>query len=367
MRVLMQSRKTLFTVPGGDTIQIVENAEKLKELGIHVDISTELTPKLDNYDIVHIFNIVRPQEVYLQALNAKKQGKPIVLTPIYVCWEEYEKFGSDWWRKILANIFPYHSIEYLKVLARAIKNGEIHKGVLKLLLKGYFTLMEKVVRMTDIFLPNSEMEMDKLKKDFRLHNPKYIIVPNGINHKIFDFSNVNVEKKIESNIKDSILCVANINGLKNQLNLVKAMKNLPYKLFLIGDISPNHRNYYKKIINEKGDNVFYIGKISHRELPQYYKVAKVHVLPSWFETTGLVSLEAAVMRCNIVVTDKGFTKSYFGDYAFYCNPNDIDSIKDAIINAYESPFNEDFREYILSNFTLEISVKKIIEGYKKVL
>jgi len=38
---------------------------------------------------------------------------------------------------------------------------------------------------------------------------------------------------------------------------------------------------------------------------------QVHMLPSWFETTGLSSIEAAVMHCNIVITDKGDTREYF--------------------------------------------------------
>ncbi len=367
MKILMQSRKTLYSVPGGDTVHITENAKKLRELGVIVDISTELEPDLSKYDIVHIFNIVRPQEVYLQALNAKKQGKLVVLSPIYVSWEEYEKFGSDGLRKLIANILPYHTVEYLKILARAFKNKEFHKGVVKVLLKGYLNLMKKVVELTDMFFPNSEMEMEKLAKDFRLKNPFYTIVPNGINTSVFDYDRVEVEKQISEMINNSVLCVGRIEGIKNQFNLVKAMKGLPYKLFLIGEVSPNHKKYLKKIKREMGENVFFMGHIPHKKLPQYYKAAKVHVLPSWFETTGRVSLEAAVMKCNIVITDKGFQRDYFKDYSFYCEPDNIDSIREAVVKAYNSPFNEKFRKYILENFTLEKVGEKILDGYKMVL
>jgi hypothetical protein len=40
--------------------------------------------------------------------------------------------------------------------------------------------------------------------------------------------------------RDCILCVARIEGRKSQLNLVKAVRNLPYKLVLIGKPAPNH-------------------------------------------------------------------------------------------------------------------------------
>jgi len=39
------------------------------------------------------------------------------------------------------------------------------------------------------------------------------------------------------------------------------------------------------------------------------------VLPSWFETTGLSSIEAGVMGCNIVITDK-VMQEYFSHHAF---------------------------------------------------
>ncbi len=367
MRILMQSRKTLFSVPGGDTVHIKEIASKLNELGIKVDISTELKPDLSNYDIVHIFNLVRPQEVYFQALNAKKQGKPVVLSPIYVSWEEYEKYGSIGVRRFIANILPYHSIEYLKIAARAVKNREFHRGTVEVLLKGYFRLMKKVVNLTDFFFPSSEMEMDRIKKDFNLQNADYCVVPNAIDKSLFNYENTNIDYEIEKKIKDSVLCVAKISGNKNQLNLVKAMKGLPFKLFLIGYVLPNHKRYFKLIKKEMEGNVEFLGSIPHEKLPQYYRAAKVHVLPSWFETTGLVSLEAAVMGCNIVITDKGYTRAYFKDFAFYCNPASPESIRDAILKAYNTPYNEDFRAFILNNYTRERAAEKILKGYETVL
>ena len=72
MNVLFQSRKTLFSAPGGDTTQILKTKEYLEKWGINVDISLDLTPDVSKYDIVHVFNLMRPQELYLQVKNAKK-------------------------------------------------------------------------------------------------------------------------------------------------------------------------------------------------------------------------------------------------------------------------------------------------------
>ena len=135
------------------------------------------------------------------------------------------------------------------------------------------------------------------------------------------------------------------------MSLVKAMKNSTSELVLIGDPSPNHRNYYKKINSVKTKNVHVIGSVDHRMLPYYYSAAKVHVLPSWMETTGLSSLEAAAMGCNIVITKKGDTVEYFGDSAQYCEPDNIESIRSAIHEANAKTRSLDYSHYVRERFS----------------
>ncbi|HIE58646.1 MAG TPA: glycosyltransferase [Persephonella sp.] len=364
MRVLFLSRKSLFSAPGGDTTQILKTAEYLENLGLKIDISTELEPNLKDYDIVHVFNLMRGQEAYIQVLNAKKQGKPVSLSTIYGLYTEYEKKASGGIRQKLANLLSPYQMEYLKILARAIRNRELHKGSIQILLKGYYKVLKETCNMVDVFFPNSESEIQRVINDFQLSNIKYIIVPNAVDLKIFDYHNVKVEKEIEEKFKDCILCVARIEGRKSQLNLVKAIKDLPYKLVLIGKPAPNHMKYYERVRKEAGNNVIFLGQINHEKLAQYYKVAKVHALISWMETPGLSSLEAAAMKCNLVITKKGDTYDYFKDYAFYCEPDNVESIKKSIINAYNSPFNEELFELVRKKYTWENTAKETLKGYE---
>lgn len=366
MRILFQSRKTLFSVPGGDTIQILKTAEALREKGHHVDISTELEPDVTTYDIVHLFNLMRPQEVYLQALNAKKYGKKVALSTIYGPYIEYEKRARQGLAGLITKMLPHNGVEYLKIAARALRNFEFHKGTLWVLSKGYYSLQKRIVDVTNIFFPNSESEMRRVIVDLNLKEPKYVVVPNGVDAKLFDYDKVVISKEVEQ-YKDCILCVARIEERKGQLNLVRAMKGLPWQLVLIGKPAPNHLAYFNKIKKEAGPNVHIIGQVDHERLPQFYKAARVHALISWMESPGLSSLEAAVMGCNIVITEKGYTRDYFGDYAFYCEPDSIESIRDAIIKAYETPVNPELRQYILENYTWERAAEKTLEGYMKVL
>ena len=289
MKVLFQSRNTLFSVPGGDTIQIEKTAEALRARGCQVDISTDLAPDVSDYDVVHLFNLMRPQDVYLQAVNAKRQGKKIALSTIYGPYSEYEKRARSGPAGLIARMLPHPAVEYLKIGARALKNFEFNRGTLLVLSKGYNTVKKHIADIVDVFLPNSDSEMKRVVADHGLGNPRHVVVPNAVDKEIFDSDKVDISEETMK-FRDCVLCVARIEGRKCQLDLVRALGGLPYKLVLIGKPAPNHMRYYERIKRQAGDKVVLLGHVDHDLLPQFYKAAKVHCLVSWMETPGLSSL-----------------------------------------------------------------------------
>lgn len=366
MKILFQSRKTLFTVPGGDTTQILKTKEYLEKLGCSVDITLELEPDVSDYDLVHVFNLMRPQELYLQVRNSKKQNKRIALSTIYGPYTEYEKKARGGFLQILNKILSIAQIEYLKVIARAILNAEFNKGTVFYLINGHKHLQKKIVSAVDVFLPNSESEMKRVCFDFKLEDYKYIAVPNAVDINKFCYDNVIIDKEMEC-YRDCVLCVSRIEGRKNQLNIIKAIKGLPYKFVFIGQAGANFKKYYEQCRKEATGNVLFLGQIEHEKLPQFYKLAKVHILASWMETPGLSSLEAAIMKTNIVVTKKGDTEDYFDKYAFYCEPDDLNSIRSAIIDAYNTPFNMELLKRVQENYKWEDTAEMTLGGYKLAL
>lgn len=85
------------------------------------------------------------------------------------------------------------------------------------------------------------------------------------------------------------------------------------------------------------------------------------------ETPGLSSLEAAMMHCNILVTDRGDTKFYFEDYAEYCEPGDVESIRKGVISVMSKEFNPDLKNRIASMFTWHHTAKQTLEAYQLAL
>jgi glycosyltransferase involved in cell wall biosynthesis len=353
MKVAFITRLNLYTIAGGDTVQIEQTARQLIALGVEVDIlrSIDIIP-YEKYDLLHFFGIPRPADMIHHSKLAKM---PFVVSTIHCTYGDYYKYNQNGIGAIFAGLSS-DSMEYFKTIARWLV-GKDHRPSMNFLLTGQRKSIIKVLETANFILPNSQSELNRLKKSYT-PNVKSIIVTNGINPEKFPFDPA-IQK--DSNL---IICVGRIENRKNQLNLIKALNNTKYKLVLIGAPSANQNNYYLQCRAAAGSNVTFLNKVPHDELVKYYQLAKVHVLASWFETTGLSSLEAAIMRCNIVITDKGDTMDYFGVDAFYCDPENTDSIKAAVDQAIKATFNESLLEKILTSHTWKKAAEQTLEAYR---
>lgn len=331
MNILFQIRDDYLKNLAGDSIQMLKTKEYLEKLGVNVSISTSFHTNLENYDLIHLFNLIRVKETYGFAQNVMKQNKKYVISTIY--WDMTDYINKDknspstleWWKK--NNI-----------------------------------LRNKVLLEAAALLPNSNMEIQVLNKAFGIDHSCYVI-PNCSDRM---FYSANGHKFIEKfGLKDFILCVGRLSYRKNQLTLIDAVKKTDYKLVLIGRKSSE--DYYQLCKNEANDNVIFIDELKHHDLISAYGAAKVHVLPSWFETPGLSSLEAGIAGCNIVTTDRGCTKEYFRDMVNYCNPENVESIYQSIVDAFRKPKEKTLSDYILNHYTWEAAAKKTLDTYIDVL
>lgn len=358
MNILMISRATLFSSPGGDTIQIVSTAKYLEKLNVSVDVClTSERIDYEKYDLIHFFNIIRPADILL---HIKMSNKPYVVSTIFVDYEEYERKARRGLFKILTLLLSSDQQEYLKAIFRSIKNRE--KIVSSyFLFNGQKRSIKQILKRTSCILPNSDNEKKRLNEKYGIEIPS-ITIPNAFDTEIFN-NNYNPKEAYQN----SVICVARIEGLKNQLNLIRALNGTGIKLYIIGKPSPNSNSYYNACRNEAGNNVVFQDHVSQKELASIYRSAKVHAMPSWFETTGLSSLEAAYCGCNIVVTKKGDQEEYFKEFGYFCEPDDIESIKKAVLDAFNAPYDKKVKNYIENNYTWQKTAEKTLNAYKKVL
>src|SRR5690606_2087604 len=143
---------------------------------------------------------------------------------------------------------------------------------------------------------------------------------------------------------------------------IRALNGTSFTLLLTRSPSPNQQSYYERCVAEAKENVRFIGRLHQKSLVKYYCKAREHPLPIWFETCGLSSLEAASVGCNIIVTDRGYTREYFGSEAFYCNPGEPASIRRSIEEAAELESSNKLKQKIFQQYTWKESAALTLQA-----
>ena len=204
--------------------------------------------------------------------------------------------------------------------------------------KKYIELRKKAIREVDLLLPNSVEEMNICASEFNFDinyiEKKTVVVPNAtdfdvnINEQSLRIDDFNLPKRY-------VVIAGRIDSTKNQYNLVKALyKDKDIGIVIVGRIQ-NQQTYNKvKRLSEKRGNVYFINQLSQKDLIPIYRNALCHCLPSFYDTTGLVNLEALLCGCPIVVSNSKHcpVKYYeFDKYGEVCNPYSLKSIRAAIM------------------------------------
>lgn len=357
MKVAVVARSTLFSVQGGITVQVLETAKHLKQSGIHVNIHLA-HERIDynNYDLLHFFDLIRPAN-YLH--HARQCKQPFVITPALIDYSEYDKHIRAGLSGFLFRQFSSGFNEYLKTISRWVLNNDSLPAK-SYLWRGHEYSVRYLLHRAAALLPNSQMEKEILLRKYKPDKPLFV-VPNGIADEFL------VAPLPDSRDEKLVVCAARIEGLKNQLNLIKALNHTEYRLILAGKSSPNQKNYYHQCRRMAAPNIEFIGQLPQKELARLYQKAAVHALPSWFETCGLSSLEAAAMGCRIVISDRGFVRDYFGNDAHYCDPGNPESIYQAVKKASENKAPENLRIKIFQEYTWSKAAEKTLEAYRAVL
>ncbi len=341
MRVLFISRSTIFSVPGGDTVQMTETAKELREMGVMVDIfDPQKEPVYQDYELLHFFNLTRPADILC---HTSKCNVPFVVSTIFVEYDFYKNMSPLSKIGIATRIFGLDGIEYLKTVAKHLLRKE-KLSYLPYLWKGQRKSIKTVLKKTVAILPNSRSESERVRRCYGVICKEFI-VPNGIDTRI------SLTHREMNRIENQLICVGQIEPRKNQLNLISAVNELDVTLLIIGDSAPNHKAYLEECKQVASHKVKFIPRVDQTQLVPYYLSSAIHILPSWFETTGLSSLEAAYLGCKIIVSPNGDTRDYFSDFANYCAPQSVNSIKEAIKEALRNENSGELKQHIEDNFT----------------
>jgi glycosyltransferase involved in cell wall biosynthesis len=191
----------------------------------------------------------------------------------------------------------------------------------------------KNIIKSDMIITGSEFSKKEILERLDFKEEQIKVIYHGIDHdlfKVYDDLTINFELP-----KKFIFSVGSIEPRKNLLGLLKAYNLLSseikkeYKLVLAGFKGWENKEIVD-LINQDKENIFYLGFISDQELAKVYNLASCFLFPSFYEGFGLPVLESMACGTPVVCSDSSSIPEVGGDAVVYCNPYDINDIKDKI-------------------------------------
>lgn len=229
---------------------------------------------------------------------------------------------------------------------------------------------KKFLKSVDYCTTESTDMQDKI---YQKYGAKISILFNGY----FDF-----DEDTEQEKEDIFLTVGRLGTTQKATDiLLEAFKrtsmNHKWKLVLIGGVEDSFKPYideYFKMNPELRDRVIFIGKIIDKKvLKQYYEKAKVFILPSRWESFGLVLLEAMYSGCYLVGTDKIPPMNDLingGEFGTIVKSDSINELSETLLGLTNKRFSSEYsfsiKKYARDKFSWGIGCLSILRGLKEV-
>lgn len=362
--MLFVVRPDLEVFRGGDTTQILSTARELVHLGIKVEVSPSVPASVRGFDLVHMFHLDRLWEnvPHLKALHG---SLPIVLSPIWWPKDDYNAYSRQGIQGRIARTVGTSAFDSLRLVVRSLAAFRARPSIVTMPRPSMWMFQRRCREMlgsASIVLPNSKAEVRMLESCFGVHF-HHVVVPNGIDP-------VQPERSDEDPAdrkRIDVLCAARLEPRKNQHKIIEAMRDTELRITFAGTSGEYSRDYEQQCREAATDRMEFLGAVRHDELATLYRSARVHALPSWFETPGLSSLEAAGHGCQIVVGDCEPVREYFGEHAAYCDPGSLTSIRDAILGAVATAPDEALALMVAERYTWPVAARTTLDAYQQAL
>jgi len=314
---------------GGMSIYIRELSAELGKQGHQVDVFTRAHNPRDR-EIVEVGHGVRL--IHLRAGEVKDIHKTLVYSYLddfalnledfrQSCGLSYDLIHSHYWlsgrvgqlmkeKWQVPHMMMFHTLGAVKnIVGMGGKESDIR-------IEGE----REMVQDCDRIIAGTERERTDLVNHYQASADRVAVVPCGVNLELFH----NMDKEMARRYlgldeRRTILFVGRIEALKGIDDLIRAMPYLQgsggIRLLVVGGDEQSQpeleglRNLAFSL--GIGDVVDFIGMVDQQELPYYYNAADVCVIPSYYESFGLVALESLACGTPIVATRVGIIESLF--------------------------------------------------------
>ncbi|MFH1314607.1 MAG: glycosyltransferase [Candidatus Eisenbacteria bacterium] len=342
MRILFNAFPT-HCQGGGALVKLRKLEEHFTARGHLVDFYDPWRTDIEKYDIYHHFSFFKWDLPMIQ--YARATGVKVVVETMY------------WWSWKYALFYP----QPLAGRLRAMAHHAIKTVVPRL------APQHKVACAADLLMANSRTEARLLARHFAVSYDKIAVIPNAADAR---FREASPDRFVEKyGLKDFVLVVGMFELRKNQLTLIRALKETGVPVVFIGVSPPPHRWYYELCRREATQEMKFIDRIDHDDplLASTYAAADTLVMPSWHETVGKVALEAGLAGAKLVVTTFCPIREYLGDLARYVHPGDERGLRKAVIESMASPKDFRVREHMGSDYLWDRVADLRLEAYGRLL
>jgi len=235
----------------------------------------------------------------------------------------------------------------------------------------------KMSKKIDMITVQSPIMAERLKDIYNVPNNKIRIIPSTlpdqndskINSKILNSEMIKINKPYR------LLFLSAGYPHKNHIIIPKVAMELQKRglhnkvhIFLTIDSSDKFGKSILKSIEPYLDCISNLGPLTKENVPGAYKAAGALLLPTLVESFGLIYLEAMRHGCQILTSDRDFSRWMCGELAMYFDPLDSISIVDTIEKYIENPSLPEYGENVtqrLNNFPK--SWEKVTEQYAKLI
>lgn len=335
---------------GGDWTALQHYAAALRAHNVESEISDNPAQDLTPYAFVHLYNLCDPYLTLEYVVSAARQNKAFAATPIY--WNHAQ------WLAARANATPAARPEFFlgklsdeewrEVRATQAREHEF-----------FMAVQQFALRAASIVFTLSDAEAALLTRDFGIAPARLCTTYNGVDLR---YAQGDAARFFQNfGLRDFVLCAARIEERKNTIGLIRAWRKETVPLVLAGR-APDAR-YLALCRAEATANIHFVGALTPEQVADAFAAARVHVMASWWEEQGLAALEAGLNNLNLVMTQNGPGREYFGDACFTCDPADPDSIRAAIQRALDAPRPTNLASQLAEKFTWARAAERTRAAY----
>ena len=164
-----------------------------------------------------------------------------------------------------------------------------------------------LARHTDLIVAFTPLEKENLRHLFGLQDDRVVTVPCGVDTDLFRPVDASLLKRdLGLDGRHVLLFVGRLEPLKGVDLVISTLaimdcRDRLHLLVVGGDPSGRELQRLQSLARQLGveRNVTFLGRVEHHQLPAFYSLADVCVVPSYYESFGLAALEA--MACGTPV------------------------------------------------------------------